>query len=111
MGVNRLIVLDTNPLRPRIGNGRIIKIVKVNFCVFEFFFLVEAMPEAPRSETLVAGLGSVLAILLTERTCVRVCRLCHGRSIQLYVYIYIYIYVLPWLQPKSSPAGAERCLD
>ena len=69
--MNRLIVLeDTNPLRPRIGNGRIIKIVKVNFCVFEFFFLVEAMPEAPRSETLVAGLILVLAILQPESMCV-----------------------------------------
>ena len=29
--------------------------------------------DAPRSETLVAGLGSVLAILLTERTGVSVC--------------------------------------
>ena len=73
MGVNRLIVLDTNPLRPRIGNGRIIKIMNANFCVFEFFFLVETDPEAPRSETLVAGLRSVLAILKPET--MTVCRL------------------------------------
>ena len=64
--MNRLIVLDTNPLRSRIGNGRIIKIMNANFCVFDFYFSLEAMPEAPRSETLVAGLGSVLAILQPE---------------------------------------------
>ena len=61
-------MLDTNPLRARIGNGRIIKIMNANFCVFDFYFSIEAMPEAPRSETLVhvAGLGSVLAILQPE---------------------------------------------
>ena len=75
MEMNRLIVLDTNPLRLRIGNGRIIKIMNANFCVFEFFFLVETDPEAPRSETLVciAGLRSVLAILQPET--MTVCRL------------------------------------
>ena len=56
-------MLDTNPLRVRIGNGRIIKIMNANFCVFDFYFSIEAMPEAPLSETLVAGLRSVLAIL------------------------------------------------
>ena len=58
MGVNRLIVLDTdtNPLRVRIGNGRIIKIMNANFCMFDFYFLIETEPEAPHSETLVAGL-------------------------------------------------------
>ena len=40
--------------------------MNANFCVFEFFFLVETDPEAPRSETLVAGLRSVLAILQPE---------------------------------------------
>ena len=35
-------------------------------CDFDFYFSIEAMPEAPRSETLVAGLGSVLAILQPE---------------------------------------------
>ena len=66
VGVNRLIVLDTNPLRARIENSRIIIIMNANFCIFEFYFSLEAMPEAPRSETLVAGLGSVLAILPPE---------------------------------------------
>ena len=57
-------MLDTNPLRARIGNdGRIINIM---FCVFDFYFSLESMPEAPRSETLVAGLRSVLAILQPE---------------------------------------------
>ena len=59
-------MLDTNPLRSRIGNGRIIKIMNANFSVFDFYFLVETDPEAPRSETLVAGLRSVLAILQPE---------------------------------------------
>ena len=36
-------------------------IVNVNFCIFKFYFLIETEPEAPRSETLVAGLRSVLA--------------------------------------------------
>ena len=67
-------MLDTNPLRPRIGNGRIINIVKVNFCVLEFVFLVEAMPEAPRSETLVAGLRSVLDILVLQPEAMTVSR-------------------------------------
>ena len=63
VGVDRLIVLDTNPLRVRIVNaGRIIKIMNANFCVFDFYFSLEAMPEEPRSETLVAGLGSVLHV-------------------------------------------------
>ena len=61
-----LIVLDTNPLRSRIGNGRIIKIMNANFCIFDFYFLIETDPEAPRSETLVAGLRLVLAILQPE---------------------------------------------
>ena len=56
-------------------------IVNVNFCIFQFHFLDNPERDAPRSETLVAGLGSILAILPPERTCV--CRLCHGRSIQL----------------------------
>ena len=73
MGVNRLIVLDTNPLRARIGNGRIIKVMIANFFIFDFYFSLEAMPEAPRSETLVAGLRSVLAILQPEA--MTVCRL------------------------------------
>ena len=70
--MNRLIVLDTNPLRSRIGNGRIIKIMNANFCIFDFYFSLETDPEAPRSETLVAGLGSVLAILQPET--MTVCR-------------------------------------
>jgi len=65
--MNRLIVLDTNPLRARIENGRIIKIMNANFGIFDFYFSLEAMPEAPRSETLVAGLRSVLAILQPEK--------------------------------------------
>ena len=64
--MNRLIVLDTNPLRLRIGNGRIIKITNANFCIFDFYFSIETDSEAPRSETLVAGLRSVLAILQPE---------------------------------------------
>ena len=56
-GRDRLIVLDTNPLGVRIGNGRIIKIMNANFCILYFYFLLETEPEAPRSETLVAGLG------------------------------------------------------
>ena len=59
-------MLDTNPLRLRIGDGRIIKIMNANFCIFDFYFLIETDPEAPRSETLVAGLRSVLAILQPE---------------------------------------------
>ena len=59
-------MLDTNPLRVRIGNGRIIKIMNANFCIFNFYFSIETDPEAPRSETLVAGLRSVLAILQPE---------------------------------------------
>ena len=46
--------------------------MNANFCVFDFYFSLEAMPEAPRSETLVAGLGSVLAILQPET--MTVCR-------------------------------------
>ena len=46
--------------------------MNANFCIFEFYFSLEAMPEAPRSETLVAGLGSVLAILQPET--MTVCR-------------------------------------
>ena len=38
--------------------------MNANFCILYFYFLVETEPEAPRSETLVAGLRSVLAILL-----------------------------------------------
>ena len=65
--MNRLIVLDTNPLRVRIGNGRIIKIMNANyFCIFDFYFLIETDPEAPRSETLVAGLKLILAFLQPE---------------------------------------------
>ena len=56
-------MLDTNPLRSRIGNGRIIKTMNANFCIFDIYFSIEMMPDAPRFETLVAGLGSVLAIL------------------------------------------------
>ena len=59
-------MLDTNPLRPSIENGRIIKIMNANFCVFDFYFLVETDPEAPRSETLVAGLKLILAFLQPE---------------------------------------------
>ena len=59
-------MLDTNPLRSRIGNGRIIKIMIANVLYFDFYFLIETDPEAPRSETLVAGLRSVLAILQPE---------------------------------------------
>ena len=69
MGVNRLIVFDTNPLRVRIENGRIIKIMNANFCIFDFYFSLEAMPEAPRSETLVADLRPVLASLQPETMC------------------------------------------
>ena len=64
--MDRLIVLDPNPLRARTENGRIIKIMKANFCIFDFYFSLEADSEAPRSETLVAGLRSVLAILQPE---------------------------------------------
>ena len=70
--MNRLVVLDTNPLRARIENGRIIKIMNANFCIFDFYFSLETEPEAPRSETLVAGLGLVLAILQPES--ISVCR-------------------------------------
>ena len=59
-------MLDTNPLRARIGNGRIIQIMNANFCILYFYFSLETEPEAPRSETLVAGLGLVLAILQPE---------------------------------------------
>ena len=48
-------------------------IVHVNFCVFQFRKLLLSMPDAPRSETLVAGLRSVLAILQPEA--MTVCRL------------------------------------
>ena len=37
--------------------------MNANFCIFDFYFSLETDPEAPRSETLVAGLKSVLAIL------------------------------------------------
>ena len=73
MDVNRLIVLDTNPLRARIGNDGIIKIMNLNFCIFDFYFSLETEPESSRSETLVAGLGLVLAILQPET--MTVCRL------------------------------------
>ena len=66
-------MLDTNPLRSRIGNGRADhKNLNANFCIFDFYFSIETDPEAPRSETLVAGLGSVLAILEPES--MTVCR-------------------------------------
>ena len=32
--------------------------MNANFCIFDFYFLMETDPEAPRSETLVAGLRS-----------------------------------------------------
>ena len=71
--MNRLIVLDTNPLRARIENCRIIEITNANFCIFDFYFLIETDPEAPRSETLVAGLRSVLAAILQPEA-MNVCR-------------------------------------
>ena len=77
MGVNRLIVLNTNPLRATIGgNDGIIKIMNLTFvfCILYFYFSLETEPEALRSsETLVAGLGLVLAILQPET--MTVCRL------------------------------------
>ena len=72
MEMNRLIVLDTNPLRTRIKNGRIIKIMNPDFCIFDIYFSLETEPEAHRSETLVAGLGLVLATLQPET--MTVCR-------------------------------------
>ena len=57
MEMNRLSVLDTNPLRPRIENGRIIKIINRQLSIFDFYFSLVTEPEASRSETLVvAGL-------------------------------------------------------
>ena len=38
----------------------------LTFVFFDFYFSLETDPEAPRSETLVAGLRSVLAILQPE---------------------------------------------
>ena len=66
-------MLDMNPLGARIENGPIIKIINANFCIFDFYFSHETEPEAPRSETLVAGLRSVLATLQPET--MTVCRL------------------------------------
>ena len=60
-------MLDTNPLGARIANGRIIKITN-----FVFLLLARNEPEVRRSETLVAGLRSVLAILQPET--MTVCR-------------------------------------
>ena len=40
--------------------------MNANFCIFDFYFSIETDPEAPRSETLVAGLRYVLAILQPE---------------------------------------------
>ena len=40
--------------------------MKANFGIFDFYFSLEADSEAPRSETLVAGLRSVLVILQPE---------------------------------------------
>ena len=54
-------MLDTNPLRVRIGNGQIIKIINANFRILYFYFSLETEPEASRSETLIPGLRSVLA--------------------------------------------------
>ena len=65
-GLDRGLNLDTNPLGARIENGRIIKIMNANFGIFDFYFSLETEPEAPRSETLVASLRSVLAILQPE---------------------------------------------
>ena len=67
-------MLDTNPLRARIGNDGIIKIMNADFCIFDIYFSLETEPEAHRSETLVAGLGSVLAILQLESISI-LCRL------------------------------------
>ena len=50
-----MLDIDTNPLGARIANGRIIKITN-----FVFLLLARNEPEVRRSETLVAGLRSVL---------------------------------------------------
>ena len=42
-------------------------IVDVNFCIFQFHKIYNPERDAPRSETLVAGLGSVLATYPTDR--------------------------------------------
>ena len=47
--------------------------MNANFGIFDLlYFSLEAIPEAPRSETLVVDLGSVLAILQPET--MTVCR-------------------------------------
>ena len=40
--------------------------MNANFCIFDFYFLIETEPEASRSETLVAGLKLILAFLQPE---------------------------------------------
>ena len=53
----------------------------LTFVFLLFYFLVETEPDAPRSETIVAGLGSFLATrILQPETMTTVI----GRSIQLY---------------------------
>ena len=74
-------------------------IFHVNFCVFQFRKLVLSMPDAPHSETLVAGLGSVLTILQPETK--SVCRL-------LLLLLYFANIIAPLLGPSSDQPPRGR---
>ena len=67
---NGTIELDKNPLRAKSESVAIRLIMGGNFVNFCVHFSLEAGLDAARSETLVAGLKSVLAFLQPERKCV-----------------------------------------